>query len=131
MTAMCRCGYMTASWQWLACRPPDPGPEPVTTVARTVADVLAQHVTFEVECIDRMLLNVYQPELQYSARLVGYVQRQLKMPIASTAPLAKISDRFNRAVHRFLESEGIPWVDFVKGQRKDDVMLEHLAGVAG
>ncbi len=96
------------------------------TVARTVADVLTQHVTFEVECIDRMFLNVYQPELQYSAGLVGYVHRQLKMPIASTAPLAKISDRFNRAVHRFAESEGIPWVDFVKGQRKDDVMLEHL-----
>ena len=96
------------------------------TVARTVADVLTQHVTFEVECIDRMFLNVYQPELQYSAGLVGYVQRQLKMPIASTAPLAKISDRFTRAVHRFAESEGIPWVDFVKGQRKDDVMLEHL-----
>lgn len=96
------------------------------TVARTVADVLTQHVTFEVECIDRMYLNVYQPKLQYAAGLVGYVHRRLGLPIASTAPLAKISDRFTRAVQGFAKTEGIPWVDFVKGQRKDDVMHEHL-----
>jgi hypothetical protein len=28
------------------------------TVARSVADVLDDHVMFEVECIDRMYLNV-------------------------------------------------------------------------
>jgi hypothetical protein len=96
------------------------------TVARTVADVLTEHTVFEVECIDRMYLNLYQPRLQYAAGLVGYVHRQLDLPIASTVPLARISDRFTRAVHRFAQTEGIPWVDFVKGQRKDDVMHEHL-----
>ena len=29
------------------------------TLPRTVADVLSEHVSFEVECIDRMYLNVY------------------------------------------------------------------------
>src|SRR5664279_5090569 len=96
------------------------------TVARTVADVLAEHVVFDVECIDRMYLNLYQPRLQYPAGLVGYVHRELGLPIASTAPLAKITDRFARAVRRFAQTEGIPWVDFSKGQRKDDVMHEHL-----
>jgi len=96
------------------------------TVARTVADVLTEHTVFDVECIDRMYLNVYQPKLQYAAGLVGYVQRQLGLPIPSTAPLARITDRFTRAVHRFAKTEGIPWVDFAKGQRKDDVMLERL-----
>ena len=28
------------------------------TLPRTVADVLSEHVAFEVECIDRMYLNV-------------------------------------------------------------------------
>jgi hypothetical protein len=83
-------------------------------------------VTLEVECIDRMFLNVYQPRLQHAGGIVSYVHRHLGLPIASTAPLAKISDRFDRAVHRFAQSEGIPWVDFVKGQRKDDVMAERL-----
>ncbi len=31
------------------------------TVARSVDDVLTEHVVFEVECIDRMFLNVYVP----------------------------------------------------------------------
>ena len=96
------------------------------TVARTVADVLSEHVSFEVECIDRMYLNVYQPRLQYPAGLVGYVHQRLGLPIASTAPLAKITDRFTAAVHRFAQDEGIPWVDFKKGQRKDDVMAAML-----
>jgi len=95
-------------------------------VARSVADVLSEHVSFEVDCIDRMYLNVYVPGLQYPAGLVGYVQRQLGLPIASTAPLARITDRFTAAVHRFAQQEGIPWVDFKKGQRKDDVMQELL-----
>ena len=92
------------------------------TVARSVADVLSEHVRFEVECIDRMYLNVYQPRLQYAAGLVGYVHRQLMLPIASTAPLARITDRFTAGVRRFADTEGIAWVDFKKGQRKDDVM---------
>ena len=96
------------------------------TVARNVADVLAEHVTFEVECIDRMFLNVYVPQLQYPNGLVGYVHKHLGLPIASTAPLAKITDSFTAAVHRFAEREGIAWVDFAKGERKDDVMLERL-----
>jgi hypothetical protein len=40
--------------------------------------------------------------------------------------LAKISDRFTAAVHRFARDQGVPWVDFARGQRKDDVMHEHL-----
>ena len=76
------------------------------TVARSVADVLSGHVRFEVECIDRMYLNVYQSKLQYAAGPVGYVHRQLGLPIASTAPLAKITDRFVAAVHRFADASG-------------------------
>src|SRR5450759_4062354 len=72
--------------------------------------------------------NVYVPGLQYAAGLVGYVHQQLGLPIASTAPIAKISDRFSAAVHRFAVDQGVPWVDFARGQRKDDVMHEYLAG---
>lgn len=98
------------------------------TLPRTVSDVVAEHVTFEVECIDRMYLNVYVPKLQYAGGLIGYLREQLECPIASTAPLAKITDRFSAAIRRFARDQQVPWVDFVKGQRKDDVMAEHLAG---
>ena len=97
------------------------------TVARSVTDVLNDHVVFEVECIDRMYLNVYVPQLQYPAGLVGFVHRQLGLPIALTAPLGKISDGFSAAIRRFARDQQVPWVDFARGQRKDDVMHEHLA----
>ncbi len=76
------------------------------TVARTVADVLGDHTVFEVECIDRMYLNVFVPQLQYAAGLVGFVHRQLGLPIASTAPLGKISDAFTAAIRRYARDHG-------------------------
>jgi len=96
-------------------------------VPRSVADVLNDHVVFEVECIDRMYCNVYIPGLQFAAGLVTYIHQQMGLPITSTAPIAKISDRFSAAVHRFARDQQVPWVDFARGQRKDDVMQEYLA----
>ena len=105
------------------------------TVARSVADVLSEHVVVQVDCIDRMYCNVYVPGLQYPEGLVGYVHRQLRLPIASTAPLARITDAFDAAVHRFARDNAVPWVDFMKkpyrGRRKDDVAHEHLAEFLG
>jgi hypothetical protein len=97
------------------------------TLPRTVSDVVAEHTVFEVECVDRMYLNVYVPQLQYAAGIVGYVHQQLGLPIASTAPLGKITDAFSTAMRRFAVDQGVPCVDFVKGQRKDEVMHQHLA----
>ena len=101
------------------------------TLPRTVSEVLSEHVTFELECIDRMYLNVYVPQLQYAGGLLGFIQRQLGLPIASTAPLAAITEEFATGVRRFARDHGVPWVDFVKGQRKDDVMQEYLSGFTG
>jgi hypothetical protein len=42
------------------------------TVARSVADVLDEHVLFEVESIDRMYLNVWQPRLAYGGGVQGF-----------------------------------------------------------
>ena len=43
------------------------------TLPRTVAEVLSDHVVFEVECIDRMYLNVYQPRLQHAAGVAWFL----------------------------------------------------------
>jgi hypothetical protein len=97
------------------------------TLPRTVADVLTDHVVFEIECIDRMYCNVYVPQLQHAGGLLGYIQRQLGLSIASTAPLGKITDAFGTAMRHFAREQRVPWVDFGKGQRKDDVMHTYLA----
>ena len=97
------------------------------TLPRTVADVLSDHVVFEVECIDRMYLNVYVPRLQTELALVGYLRGQLGCQVTSTAPLAAVSDAFTAAIRRFACDHQVPVVDFTRGQRKDDVMQERLA----
>jgi hypothetical protein len=42
------------------------------TVARSVAGVLDDHALFEVESIDRMYLNVWQPRLAYGGGVQGF-----------------------------------------------------------
>jgi hypothetical protein len=74
-----------------------------------------------------MYCNVYQARLQNAGGLVGYVHQYLGLPIASTAPLGKISDRFVTEIDRFARQQQIPRVRFAKGQRKDDVMHDQLA----
>jgi hypothetical protein len=97
------------------------------TLPRTVADVLTEHVVFEVECIDRLYLNVYVPQLQYATGLVQYIHHQMGLPVASTVALSPITKAFVNAIHAFAGDQQVPWVDFVKGQRKDDVAHEYLA----
>jgi hypothetical protein len=44
------------------------------TIARSVADVLRNHVVLKYEAIDRMYLNVYVPHLQTVGATVGYLR---------------------------------------------------------
>lgn len=98
------------------------------TLPRRVSDVIAEHSVFEIECIDRRYLNVYVPQLQHTGGLVGYVHSQLGLPIASTAALGRITDAFSTSIRHYASDNDLPWVDFVKGERKDDVAHEYLAG---
>ena len=98
------------------------------TLPRTVADVLSDHVVLEVECIDRLYLNVYQPRLQYAGGVAGFLVGHRGARFASSALMDPITKAFVASVHRFARDQRVPVVAFVKGQRKDDVAHEYLAG---
>src|SRR5215204_4752175 len=97
------------------------------TLPRTAAEVLARHVLFEIESIDRLYLNLYVPELQRVGQVVGFLTRHLGFEIPSTAVIAPRSKAFVEAIKRFAAEHRVPLVDFGKGQRKDDVLHEYLA----
>jgi len=101
------------------------------TVARSVSDVLDDHVTLEVECIDRMYLNVYQPRLQHVNGVVWFLRGHRGASFASSVLMDPISKAFVAWIHRFCRDRDVPLVDFAKGQRKDDLALEYLAGFDG
>jgi hypothetical protein len=96
------------------------------TIARSAADVLAGHVTLEVECIDRMYLNLYVPRLQYESGVVGFFRDHRGCSFASSALMGPMTRRFVGEIERFASEAGLDLVAFEKGQRKDEVALEYL-----
>jgi len=97
------------------------------TLPRSVGDVLSDHVAFELESIDRLFCNLYVPQLQRAEGIVGFIRGHLGQPIASTAVIAPMSRDFVARLRAFAGAHAIPCIDFARGQRKDEVMHEHLA----
>ena len=97
------------------------------TVARSVADVLDDHVVFEVESIDRMYLNVWQPRLAYGGGVQGFFVGHRGYHYASTALMDPMTKTFVADIHGFVAARGLELVRFAKGQRKDDLAQQFLA----
>ena len=97
------------------------------SLARTVADVMREHVTLEVEGIDRMYLNVYQPKLQHVPGVVGFFRIHRGEPVASSTLMDPMSKRFIAATKKFVEDQQIPLHEFTKQERKDDVAAAYRA----
>ena len=95
-------------------------------IAQSVADILANHVKLSVEGIDRMYLNVYVPRLQTEQGIVWFFREHRGQPLPSAALMSPLSRRFVTALEAFAAEHELPLLQFHKGQRKDDVMAEHL-----
>lgn len=92
-----------------------------------VAQVIRDHVTLEVECVDRLYLNGYIPTLQTPGQLVWFLTRDRGHPIPSPKLLGDITQQFHNNVRHFARSVGIPMVEFSKGERKDDIAKRYHA----
>lgn len=97
------------------------------TIPRSVADVLRNHVTLEVEGIDRMYLNVYQPKLQSEKQAACFFRYHRGQPVASSVSMGVMSNAFLQQVDAFVEEHDLPVVQFKKGQRKDDIAADYRA----
>ena len=93
----------------------------------TVNDVLDGHVILDLECLDRIYLNGYVPNLQVGGQVVSFLTAHLGYEIPSPAILEKIGTAFRKAVDRFASDNKIPVVRFGKNDRKIDVMRPYLA----
>ena len=93
----------------------------------TVNDVLDGHVGLDVECLDRIYLNGYVPNLQVAGQVVSFMTAHLCYPIPSPAIMEKIGTAFRRAVDRFAADNKIPVVRLGKDDRKIEVMRPYLA----
>ena len=87
-----------------------------------VGDVLDGHVVLDLECLDRIYLNGYVPNLQVGGQVVHFLTAHRGNPVPSPVLLARIGERFRERVSRFAARNHIPVVRFEKGQRKAEVM---------
>ena len=104
----------------------------------TTADVLDGHVSLDLECLDRIYLNGYVPNLQVGGQVVQFLALR-GFPIPSPVVVGRIGDQFRRSVRSFADTNQIPMIKFAQGERKIEAMKPYLArlgltgrsGVAG
>jgi hypothetical protein len=101
------------------------------TLPRTTADVLSGHVLFEVESLDRMYLNVYQPRLQYGGGVSAFFVGHRGHKYASSVLMAPITEAFVANIHHFINARGLDLVSFGKGEDKDAIAHKYLAAFEG
>jgi hypothetical protein len=106
------------------------GPELMMTLPRSAADVLSDHVVLEVESIDRMYLNVYQPWLQHGGGVAVFFTGHRGNKFPSTALMDPMTRAFVADIHHFTQAHGLDLVHFGK-ERKDDLTQRYLAGFSG
>jgi hypothetical protein len=93
--------------------------------------ILRQHVTLEVEGIDRMYLNVYVPALQRAGGVASFFRFYRGHQFASSALMDPITKAFIAAMEQFARQQGAPIVTFEKAQRKDNVAAAYHKKFAG
>ena len=106
---------------------PSDGWRCVVTVPVSVEELLDGHVALQIDCLDRIYLNAYVPNLQVSGQVANFLTKHLGAPIPSPALFTSIGDRFRRDVKRFSEQHGVPLLRFGKHDRKIDVVRPLLA----
>ena len=83
-----------------------------------------------MQCLDRVYLNGYVPNLQVAGQVVSFMTGHLGCPIPSPAIMEKIGTAFRRSVRSFVDTNQVPVVRFAKGDRKGDVMARYVAAQA-
>lgn len=93
-----------------------------------INEVLDGHVSLEVECVDRMLLNAYVPNLQVGGQVVRFLTGHLGNPVPSPALFNQIGNRFRREVKAFAAEHGVPILSLKKPDRSrwDDRKVDHV-----
>ncbi len=95
-------------------------------MTHSFAELQQEHVVLELECIDRMYLNAYVPQLTSEGGIAAFCRGYLGHRFASTKQAAAMTDAFVGAIRSFIAREGLELVRFQKGQRKDDLMQARL-----
>lgn len=93
----------------------------------TVADLLRDHVSLSIACIDRLYVNGYVPFLQTPGGLCRFLMDRRGARIPSPALLNHMREKLIGDIKGFSATQDIPVVQFERGQRKDELAASHRA----
>ncbi len=102
-------------------------PGPAVMIGQTIGELLNAHVTLDVEGIDRLYLNAYQPRLQTGSGVAYFFRMHRGAAVASTMLMAPMSHAFVAAIEAFAKREQIDVVHFHAHQNKDEETQRRLA----
>jgi hypothetical protein len=92
-----------------------------------VHELIRDHVTLSIRCLDRLYLCAYLPKLQTSGGLCYFLRDHRGHPIPSPALFTPMLDRFVDAIKAYAATQDVPLITFERGQRKDDVVAGYRA----
>jgi hypothetical protein len=101
------------------------------SLPRTVADVIDQYVTLELESLDRVYLNVYQPKLQTPKAVFRFLRSFHGAGAVSSRKMRTVTEQFLAKIDDYARRHAVPVITFAKGQRKEDLAAEYLARFSG
>ncbi len=77
-----------------------------------VHEIIRDHVSLSITCVDRLYVNGYLPTLQVGGQLWHFLHDHLGQPIPSPALLRPLHNRFTEAVEGLAQRNGIPLIRF-------------------
>jgi hypothetical protein len=101
------------------------------TLPRTAAEVLSGHVMLEVRCIDRAMLTFRQPRLQYGQGIHRFFCQHRGNQFVSSALMLPMTERFTADIRHYIDTRRLDLVRFARGQSKDQIAKDFLAGKSG
>src|SRR5215468_9642670 len=91
-----------------------------------VNEILDGHIVLDLECLDRIYLNAYVPNLQVAGQVVTFFSQHRGQPIPSPVLFAQIGKTFRAAVATFAEEHAIPVLHFAKDDRQIEIIRPYL-----
>jgi hypothetical protein len=82
----------------------------------------------QVDCVDRLLLNAYVPNLQVGGQVATFMTQHRGFPIPSPSIMEKMGNHFRQNVKAFATNNGVPVLALKKPDRTrwDDRKLDHV-----
>src|SRR5262249_43567049 len=90
-----------------------------------VAEIIREHVTLDVKCVDRLYLNGYVPRLQSEGGVVAFLRQAGGQVVPSPVIFGEITTSFRLRLRAWCDRRAIPWIEFRKGERKDDIVQKY------